>query len=209
MTTPAAHQPTPPDHAPVWSDEQWQAVSSPHRTQILHVIDGVGRASIKDLSDWTGRTGTSLYPHLDILERAQFVTVETEVVNGRPRRIYCAGPALKWRSTRHGAADTGGRAIRLAVQLLNDVVLRLRRWGKVREGMPADHGPGSHARMFSETTWLDDEQRAELNRRANELIAYVREARAQRRGRRHSVTLYHFPDVTLREARGKQDPAGR
>lgn len=201
----------PHDASPTWTDVQWDAVSSPHRTQLLSVIDGVGRATIKELSEWTGRTGPSLYPHLEILERAQFVTVEIETERGRPHRVYCAGPALKWKSTAHGSTDTGGRAIKLAVQLLNDVILRLRRWGKVREGAPADRGPRAQARLMSETTWLDDEQREELNRRVTELVAFVRKARAERRGARHNVTIYHFPDVTLRAVRehGRAKEAGR
>jgi predicted ArsR family transcriptional regulator len=165
------------------------------------VIDGVGRATIKELSEWAGRTGPSLYPHLEILEKAQFLTVEFETKKGRPYRVYCAGPALKWRSTAHGSTDTGGRAIKLAVQLLNDVILRLRRWGKVREGTPIERGAHASAKLIAETTWLDDEQREELNRRVADLMAFVRQARAERRGARHTVTIYHFPDVTLRAVR--------
>jgi len=191
----------PRDAVPTWTDVQWDAVSSPHRTQLLSVIDGVGRATIKELSEWTGRTGPSLYPHLEILEKAQFLTVEFETKKGRAYRVYCAGPALKWRSTAHGSADTGGRAIKLAVQLLNDVILRLRRWGKVREGTPIERGAHASAKLIAETTWLDDEQREELNRRVADLMAFVRQARAERRGARHTVTIYHFPDVTLRAVR--------
>jgi hypothetical protein len=32
-------------------------------------------------------------------------------------------------------------------------------------------------------------------------MAFVRQARAERRGARHTVTIYHFPDVTLRAVR--------
>ena len=91
MTTPSPDGQSPAGTVPTWTDVQWAAVSSPHRTQLLRVIDGAGRATIKELSEWTGRTGPSLYPHLEILEKAQFVTVEMETAKGRPHRVYCAG----------------------------------------------------------------------------------------------------------------------
>ena len=34
----------PRDAVPTWTDVQWDAVSSPHRTQLLSVIDGVAIA---------------------------------------------------------------------------------------------------------------------------------------------------------------------
>lgn len=187
--------------AQVWSDTQWDALSSPHRVQLIGLIESLQRASIKELSELTGRAGPSLYPHLRILEDALFVKVETERHHGRTRRIYCAGPALSWNTTAHGTPDNRGRAVRLAVHWLRDLGLRLERWGEVRKGGPAVPGVMASGMMISETTWLDDEQRHELNRRLADIIAFIREATRARRGKRHNFALYHFPDVTLRDVR--------
>lgn len=189
---------------PSWSDAQWDALSSPHRVQLLGLIESLHRTSIRELSELTGRTGPSLYPHLRILENAQLVAVETERANGRSRRIYCGGPALQWNVTAHGRPDTRGRAVKLASYWLRDLGIRLKRWGQVREGGPAVHGVKATGMMISETTWLDEEQREELNRRLGELVEFIRQTRNERRGKRHNVAIYHFPDVTLREARERR-----
>jgi predicted ArsR family transcriptional regulator len=168
---------------------------------LLQFIEGAGRATIKDLSGWTGRTGTSLYPHLEILEAAQLVAVEIEVGKGRPRRVYMPGPAVAWERQASETASEGHSSISLGVQLLSDLGLRLRRWGKARVKKAVEARDLRNAALVSETTWLDDQQLQEVNAKVNELMSFVREARAQRRGKRHNVAVYHFPDVTLREAR--------
>jgi hypothetical protein len=186
---------------PSWTSAQWDAISSAHRLQLLQFIEGAGRATIKDLSGWTGRTGTSLYPHLEILEAAQLLAVEIEVGKGRPRRVYMPGPATAWNRQSTEQSSDGHSSISLGAQLLSDLALRLRRWGKARMKKAVEARDLRNAALVSETTWLDDQQLQEVNAKVNELMSFVREARAQRRGKRHNVAVYHFPDVTLREAR--------
>ena len=113
---------------PSWTAAQWDAISSAHRLQLLQFIEGAGRATIKDLSGWTGRTGTSLYPHLEILEAAQLLAVEIEVGKGRPRRVYMPGPATAWNRQSTEQSSDGHSSISLGAQLLSDLALRLRRW---------------------------------------------------------------------------------
>jgi len=185
----------------VWTDAQWEAISSAHRLQLLQFVEGAGQATIKELSEWTGRASTSLYPHLEILEAAQLVAVEVEIGKGRPRRVYRAGAAVGWTAHPRGSASSSESAITLGVQLLSDLALRLRRWGKARIARPSASAPERIAALISETTWLDDDQLTEVNARVTELMDFVRTARGQRRGKRHNVAVYHFPDITLREAR--------
>lgn len=202
-----APTPEPPRNAAadnVWTDAQWDALSSPHRVQLLGLVESLQRTCIRELSELTGRTGPSLYPHLRILENALFVKVETERHNGRTRRVYCAGPALGWNVTEHGRPDTRGRAVKLAGYWLRDLGIRLKRWGQVREGGPAVHGERATGMMISETTWLDDDQRQELNRRLGEVVEFIRRTQKERRGKRHNISIYHFPDVTLRDVRERR-----
>ena len=184
-----------------WTSLQWDAISSSHRLQLLQFIEGAEKASIKELSAWTGRAGTSLYPHLEILEAAQLVAVEVEMGRGRPRRVYRPGVAVTWSRNSGGTVDSNDSAISLGVQLLSDLALRLRRWGKARVPKSLVAGTDRSAAIVSETTWLDDDQRKQVNVMVDELMAFVRTAREQRRGKRHNVAVYHFPDITLREAR--------
>lgn len=201
MTDPAPTSSEPSGNDQVWTDVQWDALSSPHRVQLIGLIESLQRATIRELSDLTGRAGPSLYPHLEILEDAQLVTVETEKGRGRAHRVYCAGPALSWNANPTGRPDSRGRAIKLGLHWLRDLGLRLERWGEVRDGGPAPHGELASGMMVCETTWLDDEQRRELNRRVGELVTFIHQTRAARRGKRHNIILFHFPDVSLRDVR--------
>jgi hypothetical protein len=55
-----------------WSPQQWQAVSSPHRLQIMVLMAGLKQATVQELAELSGRTAQSLYPHLEALVAAQF-----------------------------------------------------------------------------------------------------------------------------------------
>lgn len=187
---------------------QWNSLSSPHRVQLLGLVESLRRTTIRELSELTGRAGPSLYPHLRILEKAQLVTVETERHQGRARRVYTAGPALGWNVTEQGRPDNQGQGVTLATNWLRDLVIRLKRWEQVREGGPAAEGLKATGMMISGTTWLDEAQREELNRRLREVVEFIRRTQEERRGKRHNIAIYHFPDVTLRDIRERRK-AGR
>ena len=85
--------------------------------------------------------------------------------------------------------------------MLHDSCARLRRYGTTVDGLPVKSGDERERVTMSELTWLDDDRRRRLNKLSMEILQIIREGRAERSGRRTNVVVYHFPDVTLREAR--------
>jgi DNA-binding transcriptional ArsR family regulator len=190
-----------------WTPQQWQAVSSPHRLQLLLLLTGLKEATVHELAELSGRTAQSLYPHLDALVHAGFLVVREPAETGRRSRVYACGPA----SMVAPVDATTGRGNRdsaeLSALMLHDACARLRRFGSIAEGMPLGEGAERAVAMHSELTWLDDDRRRRVNDLMRQIMAVVQEGRAARGGRRTNVLLYHFPDVTLREARLERDGA--
>lgn len=205
--------PTPSDRPPeVWSDVHWRAAASPARLQLLTALEGLGRSTVLALAEATGRSAPSLYPHLEQLERAGFLVSVEESVDGRKQRVYAPGPALKYSPVDPNGARGLTRLARAMKLLMDDASRRLSRWAASAEGSAIGTGRASRVHATSQTTWLDDDQRAELNalvERMNELLA---RARAERRGSLHTVVLAHFPDprgeVTAREPEPEPAPQG-
>ena len=188
MATPATPQ------TGTWTDLHWRAAASPARLQLITAIEGLGRATVLTLAEATGRSAPSLYPHLEQLEAAGFVASVEESVEGRKQRVYSPGPSMKLSPIDPQRAHGVTRMARTAKLLMDDAARRFSRWAATAEGHPIGAGREARIHATSQTTWLDDEQRAELNglvERMNELLA---RARVARRGTLHSVVLAHFPD---------------
>jgi hypothetical protein len=178
-----------------WTDAQWRAASSPARLQLITAIEGLGKLTVLALAEATGRSAPSLYPHLEVLERAGFVSSAEETVDGRRQRVYWAGPAIGTLPVDPKSAKGLTRAARSAKLLMDDASRRLARWAVRAEGTPIGSGAEARTLAVSHTTWLDDEQRAELNGLIAQMIELVARARRERRGSLHSVVMVHFPDV--------------
>lgn len=190
-----------------WSPQQWQAVSSPHRLQVMVLMAGLKQATVQELAELSGRTAQSLYPHLDALVHAGFLLVHEPQDTGRRSRTYALGPAAMLPPVDPSTGIGNAEAIELAALMLHDSCARLRRYGATVDGVPQNSGEDRERVTMSELTWLDDERRRRLNQLSMEILEVIREGRADRTGRRTNVVVYHFPDVTLREARAQRAKA--
>ena len=165
------------------------------------LMAGLREATVQELAELSGRTAQSLYPHLDALVSAGFLVVHEPQDTGRRSRLYALGPAAALPPVNPETGQGNGDAIELAALMLHDACARLRRFGSVVEGVPLRADADREHVNMSELTWLDDDRRRELNMHIAEIKRIVDEGRKQRTGRRANVVVFHFPDVTLREAR--------
>ncbi len=187
--------PTPADPQPgIWTDLHWRAAASPARLQLITAIEGLGRSTVLSLAEATGRSAPSLYPHLEQLERAGFVVSIEESVDGRKQRVYSPGPSMSLHPVDPQCAHGITRLARASKLLMDDASRRFSRWAATAEGQPIGAGDAARACAVSHTTWLDDEQRAELNVLIRKMTKLIAHARAERRGSLHTVVLAHFPD---------------
>ena len=167
-------------------------------------MHGLKEATVQELAELSGRTAQSLYPHLDALVDARFLTVREPNETGRRSRVYACGPASKTTPTDANSGEGNKQAAELAALMLHDAGARLRRHGLTADALPTGSGPEQHHAYLSELTWLNDERRRRINEHFAQIMTIVQEGRVERNGRRTNVLLYHFPDVTLREARARR-----
>ncbi|MEY4118492.1 MAG: hypothetical protein RLZZ116_1820 [Planctomycetota bacterium] len=172
------------------------------------LMAGLKQATVQELAELSGRTAQSLYPHLEALVSAQFLVVQEPQETGKRSRTYVLGPAAALPPVNPQTGIGNSERVELAALMLHDSCARLRRYGTIAEGIPPKTGAEREHVTLSELTWLDDDRRARVNALSMEILQIIREGRAQRTGRRTNVIVYHFPDVTLREAR-KQRGAKR
>jgi len=191
-----------------WTPQQWLAVSSPHRIQLLALLDGLGEATVNELAELSGRTAQSLYPHLDALVNAGFLVMREPAETGKRSRIYARGPALSVAPVDPSTGNGNSNFADMGALVLHDASARLRRYGQTTEGVPNPSGFDAPHRLIAELTWLDDDRRRELNGLFTRIREVIQEGRVSRSGRRTNVLLYHFPDVTLREAKSTRRGEG-
>jgi hypothetical protein len=164
-------------------------------------MTGLKEATVHELAELSGRTAQSLYPHLEALVHASFLIVREPSETGRRSRVYACGPASLVSPVDPHTGHGNGDASELSALMLHDACARLRRFGSIAEGTPLGSTADRLMATHSELTWLDDERRQRVNDLMRQIMSVVQDGRAARTGRRTNVILYHFPDVTLREAR--------
>ena len=157
-----------------------------------------------ELAEFSGRTAQSLYPHLDALVSAGFLLLREPTETGKRSRVYARGPALSVPPVAPATGAGNGNMADMGALMLHDAAARIRRYGQTTEGVPTQAGIDASHRMYSELTWIDDERRRELNGLFARIREVIQAGRTSRSGRRTNVLLYHFPDVTLREAKSSR-----
>jgi len=168
---------------------------------LLAALQALGEASVAEISELTGRSRQSMYPHLSSMARAGIVGTGSRTHLGRrvtvfrflPERLAASVDQAKGRGIRAGADVSAGA--------LKDAGLRCRRWGEVADGVRIDLARNPEAVTSIRVSWLDDRLRARLNRLLRKAAAVLQEGCARRKGRRTLVLMYHFPDYTPGEAR--------
>jgi predicted ArsR family transcriptional regulator len=189
-----------------WSDAMWVAFMSPPRIELLLMIEALGEATAAQLSDGSGRSADSLYPHLGVLESSGFISSEERSDEGRPARVYSLTEAASVRPVDH-AEGSGMRRLALAVEVqLRDAARRIKRCADLAED--ERRSPGD-LQVTTDLVWVDAERRERFTHLLSELRALVRESRRDRIGERMFLGIQFFPDVSLKEHRlGKSDRSG-
>lgn len=79
----------------IWGDAQWRAMSSALRFELLIVASSICPATAQDFAEATGRTRASIYPHVQALVDAGFLTiVEHRPSARRPVAVFGEGPFM-------------------------------------------------------------------------------------------------------------------
>jgi len=172
---------------------------SPVRIEVLDHLKRGGPASIRELARRMGRPADSLYFHVKRMLRIGALREQERRPTGRrPEAIYslaAAGFGVDPRDrSPHAvsAAASGARAV---------LRMAMRQFAAAqRDGDCIQDGPRRELLVARAKGWLKPSAQRELNRRVDDLLAFLREQSHDRRGPCHVLTLVLCPLVP---------PAGR
>ncbi len=192
MTPPRAGTPT-----MITSPNQWRAVSSTARMELLDALVSLGESTAAELGFMLDRAPDGLYHHLRALVAAGIVEQgERHEPGRRPEATFTiAGDGVRF-----DVDPTTGRNVEPMVKIGQ---LQLRRSARyfadaMRSGDARRDGPDRNLRLWVDLVWLNDAERA----RANELFAELHElfesSRKHRHGTLHACTFAMSPVARAR-----------
>ncbi len=168
-------------------------VLSPARLELLSAIGLHGPCTARDLATRVGRSVTSLYHHLHVLERAGAIARQQR---GKEQLFRALAEEVTVGPRRSAAASASAAAsVKAALRLTGrEIEAALRHQGG--RGGPV---PRRLIALRSKA-WLDRRQLREIGRHFDAILGIARRAESARRGAAiHAVTLALVP-VTTRKA---------
>lgn len=161
---------------------------SPVRFELYTLAEGAAPCSITDLARLSGRGASTLYRHVASLEKAGFlVAIGKRRAGRRFETVYGLGPAAS-------APSLGPKPAKVVAPLRRMLRGAMRAAERDISGaLDAGHyprlgDPDSPVRLFYEMTWLDSVRKRRLHALLSEVLALVREGRAERTGEPYRIT---------------------
>lgn len=184
----------------VYSDEQWEALSSALRLEILLFLRSRGPCSPTELGHMLDVSPDGLYHHLDLLTRCGLSRqVGTRrAPRGRTEKLY---DAASQRVKLDADPATGRNSARLE-RLLE--VVSTRAMKHTASALAARRArldePAPDLVIHADAAWLDDEDLARLNEHMESIRRLFEAGRSRRRGKLCSLMLALSPVVRQRGA---------
>lgn len=152
----------PKDTHVIYDAETMWVLASPIRVEVLNAVCALEECSVAEIAEFTGRSRTSLYPHIEQLLEAELIYEgERRLAGKRYEQLY--HPIARSVATRHNIKDPDNVAYH---QAYGNAVGRL--MSRLHEKATASpksviRGPSrdTHAGLYS--AWVDDEQLEEVN----------------------------------------------
>lgn len=143
------------------SEDMW-VLASPIRVEVLNAVCALAECSAADIAAFTGRSRTSLYPHIEQLVEAGLI-LETDVRLAGKRYEQLYQPIARTVGTKHNLDDAENVAYH---QAYGNAVGRL--MARLHERATADpdavvRGPLRDTNAGIASAWVDDESLAEIN----------------------------------------------
>lgn len=173
-------------------------LASPARLEVLDAACALGECSAGEIAEMTGRSRTSLYPHIEHLVKASLL-IESGTRPSGKRHEQLYRPIARQINTRHDITDPDNVAYHTAYG--NAVCRQLARlfYRANRHPDTQPRGPTRDTHCGAQTCWVDDTTLAELNEHINRIWEICRHSEPGP-GKR----LLQFGIVTAPVHRGEQ-----
>ncbi len=146
----------------IYNAEKMWVLSSPIRVDVLNAVCALQECSVADIAAFTGRTRTSLYPHIEqLLETGLIVESEKRLAGKRYEQLY--RPIARTVATKHNIKDPDNVAYH---QAYGNAVGRL--MARLHERATASpdavvRGPARDTVAGIFSAWVDDASLEEIN----------------------------------------------
>ncbi|MFG0276136.1 MAG: helix-turn-helix domain-containing protein [Phycisphaerales bacterium] len=183
---------TRPSQVTVGRDDQWSAMCSGPRMEIVMALSTLGRASAAEVGYLLDKAPDTLYHHLRVLEDAELIRAcDQRRVGRQTETVYeLAADEL------HFDVDfpTGKNTDR-AVKLLDTHLKRARRITEeaFRSGDASTREESRNTHVRGDLAWLDDDEVRRVTEIVDELRDLFAHAKQRRHGRLHSLTFVFSP----------------
>jgi len=197
----AGAEASPRESAPVLikTDEQWDAVCSGPRVELIMALASLGPSSIAEMSVCVDRPADSLYHHVRRLVRAGlFVKSGTRKVGRHSEAIYeLASEQVKF-DIDPKTGHNSGRILQLAKAHWKRIERELSKALEARTTSFDDADRNAHVR--GDQAWLTREEVEEVNEHMSAIREVFSRSRTTRRGDLHAYTFIMTPVVRSRSA---------
>lgn len=186
----------------IHTDEQWEALDSDVRLELLQFLTTLGPCSIREAALAMDAAPDGLYHHLRLLVASGLARETGERHTGRRREKLYDAAAERLRYD----IDVGtGRNTERLTALLRAHLRRAERSfiRAIRAREMRLEGPIADTLFDSASAWLDDETAEKVRRHLTSALSIMAAARRVRRGRLYTLTAVMSP---LRRPRGTSTP---
>ena len=178
------------------ADKMW-VLASPTRVDVLNAVCALEHCSVADIAAFTGRSRTSLYPHIEQLVNAGLI-IETEkrLAGKRYEQLY--QPIARTVATKHNINDPDNVAYH---QAYGNAVGRLMARQHERATAQSDavvRGPSRDTSAGIFSAWVDDESLEEMNALVERLWEMCRESHPGEGKRLVNLGVIMAPDRRAR-----------
>jgi DNA-binding transcriptional ArsR family regulator len=181
-----------PSRVTVGRDDQWSAMCSGPRMEIVMALSTLGQASAAEVGYLLDKAPDSLYHHLRVLEAAGLVRAcDHRRVGRQTETVYeLAADELFF-----DVDFASGRNTERAVKLLNTHLKRARRITEeaFRSGVASTREESRNTHVRGDLAWLDDDEVRRVTEIVNELRDLFARAKQRRHGKLHAFTFVFSP----------------
>ncbi|MEX0877014.1 MAG: helix-turn-helix domain-containing protein [Phycisphaerales bacterium] len=174
------------------ADKMW-VLASPIRVDVLNAVCALEECSVADIAAFTGRSRTSLYPHIEQLLNAGLILESDQRLAGkRYEQLY--RPVARTVATKHNSKDPDNVAYHQAYgNAVGRLMARLHERATARPEA-AVRGPSRDTYAGILSAWVDDESLAEVNELVDRLWEICRQTHPGEDKRLINVGIVLAPD---------------
>jgi DNA-binding transcriptional ArsR family regulator len=177
----------------IYDPQEMWVLASPIRVELLNTVCGLEECSVAEIAAFTGRSRTSLYPHIEQLVEAGLI-FESDVRLSGKRYEQLYRPIARTVGTKHNSKDPENIAYHQAYgNAVGRLIARLHERATAQPNAVV-RGPLRDTNAGIHTAWVDDESLEELNELIERIWEICRTSEPNEDSRLINIAVMLAPD---------------